>query len=110
MVHQVVWSDTEQCPAGGHVAGVGALTRGESAPRDWGVDEVARAVAEGEYFFLVDEEGFPQLVTTERCACGAPTLVGDPGPREASRWTLRLMTRRSYLWEQASSEPGDDEG
>ncbi len=108
MVHQVVWSDTEPCDAGGHVARVGAVARGASAPEDWGVEDVTRAVAEGGYFYLVDDEGFPQLVAPERCGCGAATLVADPGPRAVSGWTLRLMTRRRYLWQQVTGAPPED--
>lgn len=109
MVHQVVWSDTVPCPAGGHVGGVGAIARGESEPRDWSTEDVARAVAEGGYFYLVDDEGFPQLVTPGRCACGAATLVSDAGPRQSSTWTLPLMTRRRYLWRQATDRRPDDD-
>lgn len=107
MVHQVVWSDTVPCPAGGHVGAVGVVIRGESEPRDRSTDDVARSVAEGDYFYLVDDEGFPQLVVPGRCACGALTLVTDAGPRRDSAWTLPLLTRRRYLLRQVTDDPPD---
>ncbi len=108
MLHQVVWSHTEGCPCGGHVASVGAVARGSEEPRDWSAEEVALASAEGAQFYLVDDEGFPQVVDATRCACGEACLVSDPGPRSTHGWALRLLTKKRYLWQQlAGPAPAD---